>query len=311
MERNRQSKAPDLEINPNRKVLNLLQQVINAGNKLVEFSIPVMLLDLMGMKQYACSESYTYINVYNLRRKVFELAKKKNDYDSDTEINKDYNESNNIENDEYAKNADETLKNEIENDEDGNCTITKNNKDIYVIVTVEDDYFHRGNNLKDVNNMEYRVLVIKELTPDKDKDNDDDSSDSDDDNKTNENNEKIKKGRPAYPRFDFQRTIKNKEIHAQTATHSQVLKSKHSIPVLTSKHIPLYPGLKPTDNNETKNLLQWQKEADDFGSFFLTLMVPLSLNTGLPSDFDDNSYDLNFNGKSRTVILMTCYLQRT
>ena len=54
--------------NPQRKMLNLLQQKINAGNKLHEFSLPIMLLDLMGMKQYACSESFTCINVYPLRK---------------------------------------------------------------------------------------------------------------------------------------------------------------------------------------------------------------------------------------------------
>ena len=92
--------------------------------------------------------------------------------------------------------------------------------------------------------------------------------------------------------------MNNNSQHIQMSSHEQVLKTKHSIPVLTSKHVPIHPGLKPNNSiKNKKNPLQWQKEADDFGSFFLCLMVPFSLETGLPSNSSNNPYDLNYDGK--------------
>ena len=325
-------------------MLNLLQQIINAGNKLNEFSLPIMLLELLGMKQYACLEGFTYINVYALRKKVFVLADKVNNHDiddnnndnndnnnnnnnnndsdndnnnnhnknkrnnkknsDDTDSDNDNNKSNDSdndnnnnkdydsENDENERNAKKILRNDIDNDDDGNCTLIHND-DEYDSVNVYDDYLHRGKHLQKLNYMQYRIFIDKEIPPKK-KDDDEDSDDDSDDDDENKDNEKPTRGRPRKKRFRFGNLMNNKIFHKQSSSHKQVLKAKHSIPVLTSKHIPTHPGEIPKNNR--KKSLQWQKDADDFGSFFLCLMVPFSLYTGLPSDSANNAYDLNYSG---------------
>ena len=208
------------------------------------------------------------------------------------------------------------LRLEIENEDGGNCTLIAGDGK-YMSVTVINDYLHRGEGLKTINFQEYRLLIEKEKIPKQSEENNDDNNDDNDNNDNNDDNDdnddndndnsnnnnkgnndkvddKMKRGRPTKARFLFQSTLNNNEEHIQKKTHHQFIKAKHSIPVLTSRHIPNHPGLNTTGK---KSEIQWQKEADNFGSFFLCLLVPLSLKTGLPADSSDNPYDLNYDGK--------------
>ena len=80
------------------------------------------------------------------------------------------------------------------------------------------------------------------------------------------------------------------------------LKSKIKVPLLAGKYVPRYPGHEPANNlistsnnaelqsQQQSQHAKWQKEFDDFGSYFLTLLAPWNLQTGVPD------YPLNGTG---------------
>jgi len=70
-------------------------------------------------------------------------------------------------------------------------------------------------------------------------------------------------------------------FHPQATTHEQQLVSKIRIPLLTGKRVPKHPGVEPNPLNRAA-YNQYMKEASDFATFFMTLLVPWDLDTGRP-----------------------------
>jgi hypothetical protein len=71
---NRESVHEDALTNEYRPALMALQQCINAGSKMTEYSRTMMLGFLMGMSQFPCSHQFENINVYALRKSILTNA---------------------------------------------------------------------------------------------------------------------------------------------------------------------------------------------------------------------------------------------
>jgi hypothetical protein len=78
-------------------------------------------------------------------------------------------------------------------------------------------------------------------------------------------------GRPGNARFDFD------PRHPWHATHIQVLRSKHCVPILAGRPV-CPPGAPPNPVTPA-----WMAKADDFAAYMITLFHPWDLATGAPS----------------------------
>ena len=271
VQKNKSSVHPDLESNPHRKYLALLQQSINNGTKKNEFSLPIMLLDLMGMLQFACSHGFTHVHVDQLRKRL--MGNTAFSAPAPTEVTSE-------EKSEYQCGTEELrmfwggdlLRVQIDDLKPGGATVLVKDAKVSV-VSIDDDYRHRGEALKDFNLMEYRLLVSKEQIP-------------------TETKKKNNAGRKPNGRFNFEHLMAgNTPPHLQMTSHWQVLRSTLTHMMLSGRYVPKYPGLPPSDKTGyQKSMIAWEKGAEDFGSFFVCLLDPHELETGLPT------YALSFQG---------------
>lgn len=131
-----------------------------------------------------------------------------------------------------------------------------------VIVTQNEDYENRGIAFQTYNLMEYICLVqkLKANTLQMNKLRTPNSGGAD-----------MQNGRHPNGIFLFHYS------HPQYTTHIQQLKSKQTIPTLAGTYMPKYPGHPPLLS--LPNYSIWLKNANDFGSYFITLCVPYDIET--------------------------------
>ena len=187
--------------------------------------------------------------------------------------------------------------------------ITKNNEIIQVDHHM--NYMYRGKDLEALNFLEYRLLIKKEVAQKDGQDGnvaddnadkkddaevddaidddaiDDDAGDAendgDDDTDGKDNRKTIKRrGRSKSKRFQFDSN------HPQYGLVEQYITPLLKVPILTGLHIPKYPGKAPDESNPAYP--SWKLKAMDFATFYITLLVPWSLDTKKPI------YDLSWEG---------------
>ena len=194
--------------------------------------------------------------------------------------------------------------------------IVVKDKDVKVVYP-HTDYIHRSTSLEDYNFFEFLCLlrkVVKKKHGPGDEGND--GAEEDDNNNNDDDNDAVQeegidqgagggplprqRGRRANTRYDFQSFDGTPDhsvhCHPQQETHTMQLRSLLKVPQLTGKYVPRSPGTSPkrhhneTDSSYDAKIKDYDKKMDDFGSYFVTLMVPWSLETGRPS------YSLSWEG---------------
>ena len=188
------------------------------------------------------------------------------------------------------------------------------------------DYQARGQELKDLNFMEFCLLinkcdreVLKELdvavvedVDDGDEVDDSDVDDREDDecevnNDGDDNSAReaavvadvltniqpttSRRGPPTNRRFPIDQSNKTLLAHPQVDSKQFMIRSKVKVPLLTGRHVPHYPssGVRAI-STEVRNE-RWEKEATDWATYFITALVPWNLETSIPEcDFSFDGF---------------------
>jgi hypothetical protein len=101
-----------------------------------------------------------------------------------------------------------------------------------------------------------------------------------------------KRGPARNGRFPIQHTNRLIPVHPQMDKKEFMIRSKIKVPVITGKHVPQLPKKDRPDEGSAsqESVRQWDKQANDWASFYICLLVPWDLESGFPP------YDMTYDG---------------
>ena len=107
----------------------------------------------------------------------------------------------------------------------------------------------------------------------------------------------LKRGPARNGRFPIQHTNQLIPAHPQMDKKEFMIRSKIKVPVITGKHVPHLPkNDRPIEGSaKQESIRQWDKQADDWASFYMCLLIPWDLETGIPP------YDMTYNGMFKFI----------
>ena len=379
---NKTSVHPDLTTNPMRGTAYILQKSINNYSKKREYPNQLMLAHLLGLHQFSSSHTYQFIPA-NIARKVA-FANRKNatagvhmrgvqhdvnegseeeeidaDVDSDSDSDADVHAETNdiIKNVQHALDLEDiaangqlvvTRNSGSDNKGDGKHSLRPYNVSVVSLLT---DYQARGELLKDLNFLEFCLLISKTDKPltenqteamdvvleqkePEEEVGEKEAADSDleagdkevvDDVDANgpfsldrlnlisefvsseamdvvlddaaipvvTTSKRLKRGPARNCRFPMMHTNLNLPAHPEMDKKEFMIRSKQKVPLLSGTHVPRMPKKSRWNDafpSAKVSARQWDKEATDWASFFMCILIPWELDTGLPP------YDLTYEG---------------
>jgi hypothetical protein len=298
---------PDVNTNPLRPALYILQQTLNNVSRKLEFPLTLMLAFLLGMKQFNSSHRFLYLNIYKIRKELMQYLKELDNIpgmnlrdpdDFDTKVDdvedseEEPDENPNLEFVELYDN--EHFK---EDNLDLDPNYYKITGDIVYnvvhhqleIVNSFTDYKYRSKDLQHLNLLEFlclfkkRIMAIDDIHEAADQaDNTFDEEDIinlyTDDKNENKKDDIVDLAEDGSNTLDSPRKkrktgpkdLKIYKFHADHPQHKICASflSQIRIPLLTGKILPKYPKKsKRTSSKDTTKL-------EDFGSYFITLICP-------------------------------------
>jgi hypothetical protein len=250
------SVAEDVDTNPHRGAMFILQKAIHRHAALSEFPLSLMLSGLAGMKQFSYSQGFTHINIYPLIKDVFRILKEMEERDENLmklcfDVDIDLL-------------AAELCERGINDESDGIGQVVVDAEGVVNVACCYDDYRSRGQFLAHLSPLEYVMFIKKEL-----------KSASDTEERTSN------AGRPRSNRIEFESTSENHPVHPQLNTHIQVISIVWNIPLLVGDYIPKFPGIDKPDGDDGAQLI-WSTACKNWASFFVCLLTPFDIYTGLP-----------------------------
>lgn len=245
----RPSVAADASTNPLRGAMRILTRLINNKVKSVEYPIRLCLSSLLGLKQFTSSHPYQFVFVRAARGDIIQQLKYICAAESDLPYTSFW---------EHAAVTEEHSGTGV-NDPSGIESV--------VFVTQYVDYRHRPVDLKLLSLLEF-VCCSKKEPRKKRTSNDTSVIDSE-----------ITDSEDCHKGIFFFR-----DSHPQALSHKLVLNDMVKVPLLAGEYAPTLPSKVRASSLplDLTKLRDHQSRLDDFGSYFLTLLCPCDLGTGVP-----------------------------
>jgi len=290
---------------PVRTTRHLLNRVLNSTNGVQEYvSAQMATASLLELPSFICSHAFWYLFVrpalqYLLQRQQIRYQPYSSSATSGGEeesvqllLGDAHNNDNGYDdNDVNLEDADEEPLLAADDDpvlvDESAAQIEITINGAVVLVSQHEHYRWRGQQLAHLNFYEYAglVAIVKKQAPKKRQAVNPGISEVEaaDDNENDSQQPQLQAtgaGRHQNARFPFD------PRHPLAQSHEQQLRSKQLIPFLTGRAPPTFPGRYPQpsghDTDLQRRIVVWRCKANEFAKFYITILVPWDIETGLP-----------------------------